>query len=84
MQSVLTVVFYIKEYFNSQITVKERFNTMRSIGSCITITTLSVSVQAFVPHALPLAKPALAPSPLWKPTGWLLRGSDKRHGNQIN
>lgn len=34
---------------------------MRSTGSYVTTTTLSESVQAFVPHALPPRKPALAP-----------------------
>ena len=34
---------------------------MRSTGTYVTTTTLSEAVQAFVPHALPPGKPALAP-----------------------
>ena len=33
---------------------------MRNTGSYVTTTTMSESVQAFVPHALPPKKPALA------------------------
>lgn len=41
--------------------IKESFNTMRNTGSYVTTTTLGESVQAFVPHALPPKRPALAP-----------------------
>ena len=41
--------------------IQEPFNTMRNTGSYVTTTTLSESVQAFVPHALPPRMPALAP-----------------------
>ena len=41
--------------------IKDFFHTMRSTGTYAISTTLGESVQAFVPHALPPAKPALAP-----------------------
>ena len=40
---------------------------MRSTGSYVTTTTLSESVQAFVPHALPPRKPVLAPESFVEP-----------------
>ncbi|MCY7371912.1 MAG: Fic family protein [Polaromonas sp.] len=42
-------------------TIKEVFHTMRKTGVYVTSTTLGEPVQAFVPHALPPAKPALVP-----------------------
>ena len=41
--------------------IKDFFHIMRSTGTYAISTTLGESVQAFVPHALPPAKPALAP-----------------------
>ena len=40
---------------------------MRSTGSYVATTTLSESVQAFVPHALPPRKPVLAPASFVEP-----------------
>ena len=40
---------------------------MRSTGSYVTTTTLSESVQAFVPHALPPRRPVLAPESFVEP-----------------
>ena len=44
----------------SQITVQDRFD-MRSTGTYTTVTTLGEPVRAFVPHALPPARPPLTP-----------------------
>lgn len=41
--------------------IKDSFHTMRSTGTYAVSITLGESVQAFVPHALPPTKPALAP-----------------------
>ena len=41
--------------------MQDRFQTMRTTGTYVTTTTLSESVRAFVPHALPPADPSLAP-----------------------
>jgi hypothetical protein len=40
---------------------------MRSTGTYVSSTTLGESVRAFVPHALPPAKPALAPESFDQP-----------------
>lgn len=40
--------------------IKEFFSTMRNTGSYVTTTILGELVQAFVPHALPPKRPALA------------------------
>ena len=45
----------------SALSIQERFHTMRSTGIYETTTTLNESVRAFVPHALPPSRPALAP-----------------------
>jgi Fic family protein len=42
--------------------IKDFFHTMRSTGTYTISTTLGESVQAFVPHPLPPAQPALAPA----------------------
>lgn len=41
--------------------IKELFRTMRTTGTYAPSTTMGELVQAFVPHALPPAKPVLAP-----------------------
>ncbi len=41
--------------------IKESFQTMRRTGTYVTTTTAGEPVQAFVPHALPPARPVLAP-----------------------
>ena len=51
----------IKDCFNLIWKIKELFNIMRVSGTYAISTTLGESVQAFVPHALPPFKPALAP-----------------------
>ncbi len=40
--------------------MQRNFHTMRSTGSYTTVTTLGEPVRAFVPHALPPARPALS------------------------
>ncbi len=51
----------VKERFNIGAFIKKNFHTMRSSGVYVISTTLGESVQAFVPHQLPPAKPVLAP-----------------------
>jgi Fic family protein len=41
--------------------MQSRFHTMRSTGTFVSTTTLGESVRAFVPRALPPARPVLAP-----------------------